>query len=61
MSKNLTSGFYWIHFKNNFQDEWVVAEYKYSIDGGYWNIPGSEEDFNTSDFFEVGSRVERTE
>lgn len=53
--KNYTPGFYWVHFKDNYEDDWTIAE----LTSKGWFIIGDEDSFDISDFFEVGSKIER--
>lgn len=48
-------GYYWVRFKTNFDDEWVIAEYT----RGYYYIVGDSEPFMISDFHEIGPKIER--
>lgn len=55
MAKNYKPGYYWVYFKDNIQDEWVIAEYT----GIEWFLIRNEDPYEDSDFHEIGPKIER--
>ena len=55
MMEERHTGYYWVHLKTNYSNEWIPAEF----DGKEWYIPGNEDPFKTEEWFEIGNRIER--
>lgn len=49
-------GYYWVHIKDNFHDEWTIGEYCAS---DYWCLIDSDQPFADSYFAEIGEKIER--
>jgi hypothetical protein len=48
-------GFYWVHWKDNWRNEWMVAEYFHQA----WYVTGDSNRYEQSDFYEIGPRIEK--
>ena len=53
MSAIREPGFYWVRFSG-----WTVAQYCSADEADWWLLPGLPAHFRTSDFDEIGPRVE---
>ena len=51
------TGFYWVRITTNYGDEWTIGEFN----GGNWQLLGTDEIYETNEFAEIGSRIERNE